>query len=203
MFYEMAFHVAGVNPRRDTEIEERKRLKQIWASIKDRCNNPKSQGYANYGGRGIKCLICSYQEFEDHIGFSPSRQHSVDRIDVNGNYAIGNIRWATPTEQAQNTRSYRLITFNGETKHISVWAKELGLGIATLQSRIAAWGIERAIKTPKLHWTEEAAKIRKARTHCKRGHEFNEGNTHFVGTWRECRKCKTLAMRAYREKGKA
>lgn len=47
-----------------------------------------------------------FEAFYSEIGSAPSKKHTVDRIDVNGNYEPGNVRWATAIEQARNTRTY-------------------------------------------------------------------------------------------------
>jgi len=47
-----------------------------------------------------------FEAFFGHIGPAPTKKHTVDRIDVNGNYEPGNVRWATAVEQARNTRAY-------------------------------------------------------------------------------------------------
>lgn len=71
---------------------------------KNRCCNPKNQDFAGYGGRGIKFLFKSFSEFLRALGRRPTAEHSLDRINVNGNYEPGNCRWATPDVQAQNRR---------------------------------------------------------------------------------------------------
>jgi hypothetical protein len=83
---------------------------KAWQSMRLRCHHPGSQGYGDYGGRGISV----YEEwrkdflaFYQHIGDPPSSRHSVDRINNDGNYEPGNVRWATPIEQRRNRRQLR------------------------------------------------------------------------------------------------
>lgn len=77
-------------------------------SMKQRCNNPRNPGYRLYGGRGI-CVSREWQDdfgaFIAHVGRRPSISHSLDRINNNGNYEPGNVRWATRTEQGMNRRT--------------------------------------------------------------------------------------------------
>src|ERR1700676_927487 len=79
---------------------------RIWQNIQTRCNNPKTWNYKNYGGRGIKCLYQSYQEFIEDVGPRPSKKYSIDRINNEGHYERGNCRWATATQQAINRRPF-------------------------------------------------------------------------------------------------
>lgn len=89
-----------------------------WSGIKRRCFNPKSEHYANYGGRGItmyKPWISDYMLFEEYIdtflGKKPNETYSLDRIDNNGNYVPGNLRWADKVTQVRNRRNTKLTEF--------------------------------------------------------------------------------------------
>jgi len=92
-------------------------LLRLASSARQRCCNPNSIGYSNYGGRGIKFTFTSRRDFAiwilDNIGPRPSVAYSIDRIDNNRGYEPGNIRWATDAEQARNKRAYKR-TLNGE-----------------------------------------------------------------------------------------
>jgi len=78
-----------------------------WTGMKDRCYRPKNEKYHNYGGRGI--TICdewvnSFESFIQDMGLRPSPEHSIDRMNNDGNYELNNCRWATNTEQLHNRR---------------------------------------------------------------------------------------------------
>jgi hypothetical protein len=64
---------------------------KIWCDMKKRCENPNNKSYPNYGGRGIKC--CTFEEMLADVGERPSPRHEIDRINNDGNYEPGNMRW--------------------------------------------------------------------------------------------------------------
>lgn len=124
-----------------------------WVMMQHRCNNPKRYEYKYYGARGIR--VCerwleSFQNFLDDMGLSPTNKHSIDRINVNGNYEPSNCRWATMKEQAHNTRRNHFLTWKGQTKTIGDWGVELGLNEKVLSDRITKlkWSIEKAFTYP-------------------------------------------------------
>ena len=124
---------------------------RAWHALRGRCNNPKNPKYKDYGGRGI--TVCErwdvFANFLADMGRKPSAIHSIDRIDVNGNYEPGNCRWATRKEQANNCRSNHEITFQGRTKNLTQWSEETGLPYLTLLMRIRrGWTAELALTTP-------------------------------------------------------
>lgn len=126
---------------------------RAWRNMRARCYNPKSASYAYYGERGI--TVCdewlkSFDEFFDHVGPRPSVDHSIDRINNDGNYEPGNVRWATTTEQNRNMRHTLRVTFRGETLCVAEWAKRVGVIHCVMKKRIRKWGIERAITTPRI-----------------------------------------------------
>lgn len=79
-----------------------------WAAMMQRCSNPKAQAFKYYGARGV--AVCerwrSFVNFLADMGSRPDG-HSIERIDVNGNYEPGNCKWLPRSEQSKNTRRAR------------------------------------------------------------------------------------------------
>lgn len=76
---------------------------QAYCNAKGRCENPNATRYECYGARGIEFQFKDFPQFYKALGRRP-KHRSLDRIDVNGNYEPGNVRWATRRQQALNTR---------------------------------------------------------------------------------------------------
>jgi hypothetical protein len=123
-----------------------------WQNMIHRCERVKHPEYIRYGARGI--TVCerwrtSFENFLEDMGVRPSKEHSIDRVDTNGNYCKSNCRWATKKTQAQNTRRNRLVTYKGETKCVSEWSRTLGIPASGLRLRIlSGWSADDAIETP-------------------------------------------------------
>jgi hypothetical protein len=120
-----------------------------WRNLVRRCEDSRDPSFANYGGRGIRVFPAwrlSFAAFFHDVGKRPSPHHSLDRIDNDGHYWPGNVRWATRKEQANNTRTNRRLSFNGETLTITEWAARLGVPPHTVSTRLArGWSLDRVL----------------------------------------------------------
>lgn len=141
---------------------------QSWAGMFQRCNNPKSKGFARYGGRGIS--ICEdwlvFENFMRDMGERPDGT-SIDRIDNDGNYEPSNCRWATQKTQTNNRSVTRTITANGQTLPLTEWSALIGVKPITLEKRVkAGWSDHDVINTPIM--TSEESGARSWEVRCSR-----------------------------------
>lgn len=141
----------GASEKNRTHGMTNTRLYRIYRHMVNRCGNKNDIRYAHYGARGIK--VCQewdtfdkFAEWSFANGYEDSL--SIDRIDVNGDYAPDNCRWATVSEQANNKTTTQLFTFAGKTQSIAQWADEYDIHYKKLWKRLhSGWSIERALLT--------------------------------------------------------
>lgn len=74
-----------------------------YVAAKSRCNNPNNNRYYLYGGRGIQFKFDSFEDFYKELGDRPKGK-TIDRKDPNGHYEVGNVKWSTAKQQANNKR---------------------------------------------------------------------------------------------------
>lgn len=136
-------------------------LRKIWSDIIKRCTNPNARNYKNYGGRGISIYDGwrhDFQAFHDYVTQLPhcgEKGYSIDRVDNDGDYTPGNVRFATRHEQSHNSRRSTLITHNGETMCIADWARSVGMKPSMLSSRLRRnMSIKDALSTPSRYKTK-------------------------------------------------
>jgi hypothetical protein len=118
-----------------------------WTNMKTRCMNPQCDRFDYYGGRGI--TVCprwlAFHNFLADMGECPIGMQ-LERIDNNHGYSKENCVWASRQQQALNRRSNRLLEFNGEKLHITIWSKKLGLRTNTIRDRLKrGWPMHRVL----------------------------------------------------------
>jgi hypothetical protein len=111
-----------------------------WAEMRQRCLNPKNPRFHHYGGRGIS--VCprwleSFGNFFADMGLKPSSAHTLDRIDVNGNYDPSNCRWATWKQQQNNRRDTVLVEHRGEIRSVTEWSEATGIAKTSLSRYVS------------------------------------------------------------------
>lgn len=111
----------------------------IWQGMIRRCTNPSDVGYPRYGGRGIK--VCkrwrlSFDAFLKDVGCRPSPDHSIDRIDNDGDYKPGNVRWATHQEQCLNKSNNLWVEIDGAIVRLAEGARLVGEKYGTARARV-------------------------------------------------------------------
>lgn len=126
---------------------------RAWDAMISRCTRPSTKQWKDYGGRGIR--VCEawvgrggFLRFLDHIGPKPSPQHTLGRINNDGNYEPSNVRWETRLEQMANWRRNRMVTIGSETKHVAAWARQIGISEPAFTRRATSWPEERLLEPP-------------------------------------------------------
>lgn len=133
--------LAKTGNSRRTHGMSKTKIYNEWLGIKKRCNNPNESNYANYGGRNIKLCEEWEKDFVAFFNYMSNLPHygeegySIDRIDNDGNYEPGNVRWATRTQQNRNRRDSILYKTNGLVFTAKGLSELLGVNYGTLRSR--------------------------------------------------------------------
>lgn len=121
--------------------------------MRARCDNPKRPDYCWYGGKGITYdkRWTSFQQWLDDVGPRPAGC-TLDRIDTNKNYELGNIKWSTPKEQANNRTTNVFYEIDGISMTLAEWATRYKLdltGYKRAHERIKnGWEPKRALEQP-------------------------------------------------------
>lgn len=123
----------------------------VWATMIQRCTNPKNKDYKYYGKRGVKVCddwLNSFETFLSDMGTRPEN-FSLDRINNQHGYSKENCRWVEKSVQNNNRRDNKPITFQGKTLNVGQWEKLLGFTHNTISGRLNhGWDLERAMTTP-------------------------------------------------------
>ena len=140
--------------------EKSPKIYNIWRGIKSRCSVPSQPAYKYYGGRGIQMdprwlefknfLVDMYEGYQHWCAMYGEENISIDRIDNDGDYTYDNCAWALPGHQQNNSRNCRFVTYEGETRNVTEWAKLLGMKTGTLYNRLFVhnWSIEKSFNHP-------------------------------------------------------
>ena len=143
---------------RDKKIklqEERGLAYQSWRDMQYRCYRTRNKEYPRYGGRGIQVHADwlgkdGFQRFLAHVGQRPSRGHTLERLDNDGDYAPDNVCWATRYQQARNTSKVIKVIYRGRQQVLRDLCQCRGVAFSLVYQRIHKWHwpLEKALTTP-------------------------------------------------------
>lgn len=112
-------------------------LFKIWKGMIERCYSSTSRSFSDYGARGI--AVCErwkkFDAFCADMGDRPSRLHTLDRRENDGNYEPSNCRWATREQQSNNKRDSVFVSIGALTLTLQQWARKLGVARQSIASR--------------------------------------------------------------------
>lgn len=112
---------------------------KIWCSMIQRCENPNTRSFKDYGARGIAVCVKwrkSFTAFAEDMGPRPSPIHTIERVNSSLGYEPDNCRWATPKEQGRNTRRNRIVEYRGRAMSLAEAAELSGVNYWTARWRV-------------------------------------------------------------------
>ena len=138
--------------KRENKLKKQKEYR-AWKAMKARCYSKCNRLSGNYQTLGIN--VCeewkeNFFRFWEDIGFCPSEDHTLERIDNYGDYCPSNCKWIHKKEQSRNRIFNKKFTYKGETKILKDWARFFGINYTTLYNRIYMYRLtfEDALKKP-------------------------------------------------------
>jgi len=135
-------------------------LYSLWANIRSRTVTGSSDKRKGYKGRGITMhtpwvddFVSFHTWIVENLGERPQGL-SLNRLDNDKGYEPGNLEWATPKQQANNTRRNVYVEFQGERLTVAQWADALSIRYMTLWYRLFKynWTVEKALTAPLGRW---------------------------------------------------
>lgn len=148
-------NIDAIIKRSKTHGMSKSPLYKTWNRIIERCTNSNHEHFSYYGGRGIKVhetWLTAFQMFYNHVSKLPYFErngYTLDRINNDGDYEPGNVRWATKNQQARNKRTNHIYTYKGKSQCLATWAEEYNLTYPTLKGRLKlGWNIHDALTKP-------------------------------------------------------
>lgn len=149
-------HREIVKQAMSTHRESKTRLYRVWAGIKTRCYNSKSDNYKYYGAKGITMCDEWMDSFEAFKKWSVANGYdenagiqmcTIDRIDNSKPYSPENCRWVDHVEQCNNQSKNKLFEYDGQIRTMAEWARFFDIKYTTLRARIRrGYTFEEAIK---------------------------------------------------------
>lgn len=194
-------------------LKEPPPLYGVWASMRQRCTNQSAKSWPSYGGRGIS--VCerwnNFANFVSDMGDRPDG-YSLDRIDNDKGYSPDNCRWADKKTQQRNRTVRCNVVIDGVTYRAIILAEQAGVKTDTIVERARrGLPLEEVLSPTKLKpdyaalipiVVARATATKRAKSECKSGHPFNEGNTYTTKQgWRRCRVCRNAKLAQERSAG--
>lgn len=138
-----------------THLQSKTRIYHIWGGMIQRCENPNSKSYKDYGEKGITVCKEWRESFEIFRDWSMKNGYednlTLERRNYNFGYSPENCTWISKGEQAKNRESNLKIKYKNEIKTLAEWCRILNLHYKTTYMRMwkYGWSVEEAFEIPK------------------------------------------------------